>query len=91
MPIEVKRDIVRIAAPDFHRMDFDITGLAFAIHNEFGRLLHEKIYRNELVNRCRKAGFKNVETEVPITSSLIKISAKHILLICSCRIQSFMS
>jgi hypothetical protein len=56
MPIEVKRDIVRIAAPDFHRMDFDITGLAFAIHNEFGRLLHEKIYRNELVNRCRKAG-----------------------------------
>jgi GxxExxY protein len=69
MPIEVKRDIKRIAEPAFHKIDFEITGLAFAIHNEFGRLWNEKIYQNELANRCREAGFKNVETEVPIVVS----------------------
>jgi GxxExxY protein len=69
MPIEVKRDIKRIAEAEFYRIDFEITGLAFAIHNEFGRLWSEKIYRNELANRCREAGFKNVEIEVPIIVS----------------------
>jgi GxxExxY protein len=66
MPIEIKRDIRRIDEQDFYRIDFEITGIAFAIHNEFGRLWNEKIYQNELANRCREAGFKNVETEVPI-------------------------
>ena len=66
MPIEIKRNITRIAEQDFHKIDFEITGLAFAIHNEFGRLWNEKIYQNELANRCREAGFKNVETEVPV-------------------------
>ena len=66
MPIEIKRNIKRIAEQEFHKIDFEITGLAFAIHNEFGRLWNEKIYQNELANRCREAGFTNVETEVPV-------------------------
>jgi GxxExxY protein len=69
MAITVKRHIKRINEQDFHEIDFQITGLAFDIHNEIGRLWHEKIYRNLLADRCRKAGFANVETEVPIVVS----------------------
>ena len=36
------------------------------IHNEMGRFWDEKIYRNELADRCQKAGFDQVATEVPI-------------------------
>ena len=66
MPIEIKHDIKRIAEQAFHEIDYQVTGFAFAIHNEFGRLWSEKIYQNELANRCREAGFTNVETEVPL-------------------------
>ncbi len=69
MPIEIKRDIKRIDEQAFHEIDYQVTGLAFAIHNEFGRLWSEAIYRNELANRCREIGFTNVETEVPIFAS----------------------
>lgn len=40
--------------------------LAFDIHNEIGRLWDERIFRNELANRCRQAGFENAEIEVPV-------------------------
>jgi GxxExxY protein len=43
--------------------------LAFAIHNDMGRLWNEKIYQNELAERCRKAGFQKAVTEAPITVS----------------------
>jgi GxxExxY protein len=66
MPIEIKRNIKRISEQEFRKIDYEITGLAFEIHNEFGRLWNEKIYQNELANRCREAGFTNVETEVPV-------------------------
>jgi GxxExxY protein len=66
MPIEIKRDIKRIDEQAFHKIDYEITGLAFGVHNEFGRLWNEKIYQNELANRCCEAGFKNVETEVSV-------------------------
>lgn len=66
MPIEVKRDIKRITEQEFHKIDYLVTGLAFAIQNEFGRLWREEIYRNELVKRCREVGFANVEAEVPV-------------------------
>lgn len=66
MPIEVKRNIQRITEQEFHEIDYQVTGLAFAIQNEFGRLWREEIYRNELAKRCREVGFANVETEVPV-------------------------
>jgi GxxExxY protein len=66
MPIEIKRNIKRIDEQAFYEIDYQVTGLAFPIHNEFGRLWNEAVYRNELANRCRKAGMANVEIEVPI-------------------------
>jgi GxxExxY protein len=69
MAIKTKRHIKRISAQEFHEIDYQITGFAFDIHNEIGRLWSEQIYRNELANRCRKAGLGNVEIEVPIIVS----------------------
>jgi GxxExxY protein len=69
MAIKTRRNSKRISEQDFHEIDFQITGLALGIHNEIGRLWHEKIYRNLLADRCSKAGFANVETEVPIIVS----------------------
>lgn len=52
---------------ELRRIDYDVMALAFAIHKDRGRLWNEKIYQNDLADRCRKAGFKKVVTEVPIT------------------------
>jgi hypothetical protein len=77
MPIEIKRNIKRITEQEFYEIDYQVTGLAFAIHNEFGRLWSEKVYQNELASRCCDAGFPNVETEVPIFVSYKDFSKEY--------------
>lgn len=67
MSIEIEGEIKRIDEQEFYEIDYQVTGLAYAIHNEIGRLWDEKIYQNELANRCRAAGLGNVKTEVPIS------------------------
>jgi GxxExxY protein len=69
MPIEHGIQIKLLSDEDFHALDYEVMGLAFAIHNEMGRFWSEPIYQNELANRCRKAGFAQVATEVPIRVS----------------------
>jgi len=69
MAIQFKHDIKRIDEKGFYRIDYRVTGMAFDLHNEIGRLWNEKIYQNELANRCRKAGFANIVTEVPLIVS----------------------
>lgn len=69
MAINTKHRIKRISAQEFHEIDYQVTGFAFDIHNEIGRLWSEQIYRNELANRCRKAGLGGVEIEVPVIVS----------------------
>jgi GxxExxY protein len=66
MAIKTARPIKRISEQEFYKSDYQITGFAFDIHNEIGRLWREQIYQNALADRCRKAGFANVEIEVPI-------------------------
>ncbi len=46
-----------------------MTGLAFDIHNEFGRYLDESLYQAELTRRCRDRGL-DVEPEMQIDVSL---------------------
>jgi len=67
MPISYGFTPKVIPESEFRRIDYDVMALAFAIHNDRGRLWNEKIYQNELAERCRKAGFRKVVTEVPIT------------------------
>ncbi|MGH7496287.1 MAG: GxxExxY protein [bacterium] len=69
MPIQYGFTPKVIPEKEFHRIDYEVMALVFAIHNDMGRLWNEKIYQNELVNRCRKAGFEKVVTEVPLTVS----------------------
>lgn len=67
MPISYDFTPKIIPEGEFHRLDYDVMALAFALHNDRGRLWNEKIYQNELADRCRTAGFKKIVTEVPIT------------------------
>lgn len=69
MPISHGVEVKAISEEDFYFLDYTVMGLAFAIHRELGRFWNEKIYQNELANRCQKAGFEKVATEVPIRVS----------------------
>lgn len=60
---------IRVHTQDeFHRIDHMVTGQAFAIHNELGRFLDERLYQRELAARCQNLGL-NVQTEARITVS----------------------
>jgi len=40
----------------FYEVDHLVTGMAFEVHNEFGRLFDEHVYQHELARRCNNAG-----------------------------------
>jgi GxxExxY protein len=65
MPIIPSAPIVSISKQEFYDINHVVHGLSFDIHNEFGRLLDEVIYKRELAARCRKAGLE-LETEFNI-------------------------
>lgn len=48
--------LLKISQDEFHEIDRRVLGHAFAIHNQFGCLLDEIIYKNELAERCGKDG-----------------------------------
>ncbi len=52
----------------YHRIDRVVTGHAFAIHNELGRFLDERLYQRELTARCRNDGLAvHPEMEIAVT------------------------
>lgn len=69
MPIFTSVPITVFDQENFHRVDRQVTGFAFAIHNEFGRYLDERLYQNELARQCEAAGF-DVASELQMTLSL---------------------
>ena len=60
MPIRTSVPIRVFDQESFHQIDRCVTGMAFEIHNEFGRFLDEGLYQNELTRRCRERGFEVV-------------------------------
>ncbi|MEM7392354.1 MAG: hypothetical protein AAF492_08385, partial [Verrucomicrobiota bacterium] len=54
MPISIKGNMAHIERDAFYDLDHKITGLAFDIQNEYGRLLDEKIYQKEPVVKGKK-------------------------------------
>ncbi len=66
MPIISSLNINRITKDEYHKIDYVMMRLAYDIHNEFGRLNNENIYKHELAERCLKHGF-DVKTEVKLT------------------------
>jgi GxxExxY protein len=69
MPIKIGVQTKPVSYEDFHAVDYEVMGIVFSIHRELGRLWNEKIYQNELVHRCRRAGFDSITAEVPICVS----------------------
>ena len=53
----------------FHEVDRQVRGMAFDIHNTFGRYLDESIYQLELARRLRVAG-RDVVTEFRMTACM---------------------
>ncbi len=69
MPVRTSVPIQTFDQEAFHQIDKRVTGIAFDIHNQFGRYLDERLYQRELTRRCRTIGFA-VEPELHITVSL---------------------
>ena len=69
MPIEVSTEIRACDQEAFHALDRRIMGVVFAVHNEFGRLLDEDLYKREIAARCVAMGIQPVEREVRIRVS----------------------
>ena len=68
MPIELSSPVHRISQPEFHAIDELVTGMAFDIHNEFGRFCDENIYQNELLHRCKNRGIVGYsESEIRVS------------------------
>ena len=69
MPIHPTKPIRVFDQESFHQVDRQVTGMAFDIHNEFGRYLDESLYKGELARRCRANGLE-VHPELEIVVSL---------------------
>lgn len=65
MPIELSQPVKVVSQGEFHAIHHLMVGHAFAIHNQYGRMLDEKIYKNELAYRCAQDGLA-AEREVLI-------------------------
>jgi GxxExxY protein len=69
MPISTTSSIKHCDQEAFHAVDKVATGLAYDIHNEYGRFLDESLYQKELAARLLEKGF-SVEKELRITVTL---------------------
>lgn len=67
MPIEVDSEIRIFNRDEFHSLAHRVLGIAFDVHNEFGRLLDESIYKRAIALRCAAAGIVPALQEVQIT------------------------
>lgn len=56
MPIQPAIPIACISQQEYHEIDERMVGHSMAIHNEFGRLLDEVVYKKELAARCTQDG-----------------------------------
>lgn len=70
MPITCRFELVAVDEQEFHAIDYRVMGVVFAVHRQLGPLFcNEKIYQRELAHQCVRAGFRSVESEVPVTVS----------------------
>ncbi len=58
MPIESSIDFTPVEQDRFHAVDREVMRHAFDIHNTLGRFCDERIYQEELAQRCRESNFE---------------------------------
>ena len=63
MPIVVHAETRRLSQEEFGAMAYDVVRCLFEIHNRFGRLFDEQVYRREVARRC------NGLPEVPVEAT----------------------
>ena len=78
MPIECQIAIAPAAQERFHEMDRMVMRHVFDIHNTLGRLFDERIYQDELAQRCRADGLE-VHREVELRVSYLDFSKPYFL------------
>jgi GxxExxY protein len=67
MPIHVAADVRPISEDVFKEIAYAVTGVAFDMHNEYGSLFAEKLFKYEFAAECRKRRLSPIEVEVPIS------------------------
>lgn len=65
MPIIPKHPVEKSTEQEFHKLDYEIMGMAFDVHNQLGRFYDEKIYQNKLLDAFRQNGIE-AETEFEV-------------------------
>lgn len=63
MPVECQMIFEECDRDLYHEIDHVVKGMAFEIHNQFGRLLSEDLCKRELISRCVRHGMA-VQEEV---------------------------
>jgi len=58
MPIEYQHTIGKVSEAAFRDVDFSVMGIAFDLHNEYGRLFDEELYSIEMENRLGSKGIE---------------------------------
>jgi GxxExxY protein len=66
MSIEVDSEIRIYSEEAFHELAHQVMGVAFDVHNDFGRLMEERIYQEAIRRRCELAGIAPARREVEI-------------------------
>jgi GxxExxY protein len=66
MPVEVDADLRVMEEGEFKELAYAVMKYAFKMHNEYGNCFAENLYRDEIAAECQRAGFREVQTQVPI-------------------------
>lgn len=69
MPIEVDAEIRMLSDDECNRLAHQVIGVAFDVHNRFGRLLDEKVYQRAISRRCELIDVRPADREVKISVS----------------------
>lgn len=56
MPINVDSEIRILSEDEFHTVAHQVMGIVFDVHNEYGRLVDEEIYKQQSVAGVRRRG-----------------------------------
>lgn len=69
MPIYIDSPIRVFSQEEFHVVAHQVLGVAFDVHNEYGRLLDETLFKRLIAARCVTRGVSPVEAEVRLRAT----------------------
>ncbi len=66
MPIAIASPVRVFEQEEFHAVDREVMAIVFEVHNDFGPLLDEELFKREIASRWKEKGISAVEREVRI-------------------------